>query len=518
MHKCLELSKLPKAPRVSSIIFRGQTPGSVPQWPIYLPRPQNRLDPNHPVDLGSSKKPKYLLWTRPTSAFTLGALPMGLLLKPENNSRYGRGGQPLHAVDLWSARLARGAPTGSVAPAIPSQSHPTRLAMSLQMQSSSNLRTHQRTQVLRRFKTALVLIAARGAAAKEVKGRLELVFDENDIDGWILQGWTYYLKPTLELYRIPYPKLVQMLRPVLREIWTGAHKMEADWTAASLGSRGKPQRPQPRDLRRPPGSFTGDRSPQPPVNFHASSESTSRKPPPRQRVSDDDSFGLKRPTVQRVTPESLPPVPDFDPFPTVSASPPGSSATTSRAGPSPVVDPKGVDSLPAEPDFDPFPSMRAAPLPVSDLPLKSQSVAHQDSEPDFDQFPSVSAPVPAVDLPASTDRVRSGSSQSAPNPTTSPKPVREASPSKGHAWLHPQTDWWAVGRTIEGAIGQHGAEGTTRWDRQGLPPSPLKKEKENAEVVQSRLTSMLYKQKEVARPDSEERAAQRRPRRFEEKK
>ncbi|KAJ6465074.1 hypothetical protein C8R47DRAFT_1201680 [Mycena vitilis] len=515
MHKCLELSKLPRAPRVSSIIFRGQTPGSFPQWPIYLPHPQNRLDPNHPVDLGSSKKPKYCLWARPTSAFTLGALPMGLLLKPENNSRHGRGAQPLHAVDSWSDRLTRGAPTGSVAPAIPSQSHPTRLAMSLQMRASSDLYTHQRTQVLRRFKTALVLIAARGAAAKEVKGvkgRLELVFDEKDIDGWILQGWTYYLKPTLELYRIPYPRLVQMLRPALREIWTGAHKMEADWTAASLGPRGKPQRPSSRDFRPPPGSFTGDRSPQPPVNLHASSESTLRKPPPRQRVSDDASL---RPTVQRVTPEPIPPVPDFDPFPTVSALSPDSAATASRAGASPTVHAPAVapqDSLPAEPGFDPFPSVRAPPPPVSDLPLKSQGVAH--AEPDFDPFPSVAAAVPAVDLPASTHSVRSDSPQSKP----SRKPIREAAPSKGHAWLHPQTDWWAVGRTIEGAIGQHGVEGTTRWDRQGLLSSPQKKEKENAEVVQSRLTSMLYKQKEVARPDSEERAAQRRPRRFEDKK
>jgi hypothetical protein len=59
------------------------------------------------------------------------------------------------------------------------------------MQSSRDVRTHHRVAMLRRFKTAVCLVAIRGAAAKEVGGgkRFKLVFDEKDAErGWILPG------------------------------------------------------------------------------------------------------------------------------------------------------------------------------------------------------------------------------------------------------------------------------------------------------------------------------------------
>lgn len=127
----------------------------------------------------------------------MGAIHTGLLLKPTNASlRYAhnRSFTNQHVVDAdsfdsWGARMARGASTGTVSPMKLNEPHHTRLSMSLQTQSNSNFRPHQRVQTLRRFKTAICLIATRGAAAKEVEGRLRLVFDETDVaTGWILQG------------------------------------------------------------------------------------------------------------------------------------------------------------------------------------------------------------------------------------------------------------------------------------------------------------------------------------------
>lgn len=41
--------------------------------------------------------------------------------------------------------------------------------------------------------------------------------------------WTYAMRITLELYRLPYPELVISLRAALRHIWDEAAKLEAIW-------------------------------------------------------------------------------------------------------------------------------------------------------------------------------------------------------------------------------------------------------------------------------------------------
>ncbi|KAJ7151340.1 hypothetical protein C8R43DRAFT_1190779, partial [Mycena crocata] len=202
--------------------FRRQTPGSVAASSYRNPHPTKRLDPEHPINLISEQKTAFI--RSKNDAFTLGALPMGLLTKPDPQPRFN------DPFDTWAARVARGAEAGIVAPMILNDPRHNRLSMSLQISSSRGTRTHQRVQINRRFKTALTLITVRGADAKEVKGRLQLVFDESKItEDMILQGWTYFLQPTLELFRMPYPKLVSLLRPMLREIWTKGTEMEAKW-------------------------------------------------------------------------------------------------------------------------------------------------------------------------------------------------------------------------------------------------------------------------------------------------
>ncbi|KAF7343334.1 hypothetical protein MVEN_01765700 [Mycena venus] len=442
MHKCRELSKLPKAPRISSVNFRRQTPGSANGlW--QTSKPDNRLDRNHPIDLLPGKQ-KAFLWAPPCRAFTLGAIPMGLLLSPikyirssgHNRSPFLFDAQQrivdVQSFDSWRARLARGSSTGTVSPMILNEPHHTRVSMSLQAQSNGTFRPHQRVQILRRFKTAVGLIATRGAAAKGVgaNGLLRLVFDEADAaEGWILQGWTYYLRPSLELLKMPYPELVNLLRPALRDLWERGNKLEVQWTAASLEAQNTPRTrgsrtPSPTESRPPKHS----RSSMPDA---ASSPTRSRysrqnRPPSDPDVARDapdndtttgygarpDSLrGKKRGQRSPVPSELFPTVPDFDPFPVVRGTPeafasPGRAPTAT----SPALGDLDPRSLLAEPNFDPFPaifssapSSTAGPVsPVAPIDPGPQENIWQASqglraEPDFDPFPSARpTPTPTV--------------------------------------------------------------------------------------------------------------------------
>ncbi|KAJ7026141.1 hypothetical protein C8F04DRAFT_1238786 [Mycena alexandri] len=236
MQKYPELRKLCKAPRITSVYYRRQTPGSINTL-INLNQgsnPERRLDPKHPIDLVPTRA-KIFLWAKVNPAFTLGAIHQGLLLPATMNPNQLTPRLASAPFDCWNDRLARGTSTGNVAPMILSNNpHPRRLPMSIQFESSRELRTHQRVQVHRRFKIALDLIATRGAVGKEVKGRLRLVFNENDAKDWILQGWTYFVRPSLALYRMPYPELVNLLRTALRDLFTRGTQMEEEWAVRSL--------------------------------------------------------------------------------------------------------------------------------------------------------------------------------------------------------------------------------------------------------------------------------------------
>ncbi|KAF8208083.1 hypothetical protein K438DRAFT_1813369 [Mycena galopus ATCC 62051] len=556
MHKCPELRKLPKAPHKSSINFRRQTPGSVNGlWQISTR--QNRVDRNHPIDLLPGK-PKAFLWAPPCNAFTLGATPIGLLLRPDDSSRKSGFGRTsllydaqssvitAKAFDSWDARLARGAATGTVAPMVLNESHHTRISMSLQMHSTRELRTHHRVQILRRVKTALCLIATRGAAAKEVNGRLRLVFDEADAArGWILPGWTYYLRPGLELFKMPYPELVNLLRPTLRDLWMRGTTMEDRFTAAALGKHhtrleAEPsKKPYLKAESRPSRSSTSK-----------STQSSTRPVPNRQKHAHSESDmtmamamtnGARMATIQAdsrrgkdergrdpVSPDLLPVVPDFDPFPAVRGTPPAASAPTGRTSPQlapPVKNVAPRASLPPEPDFDPFPtfvptgraSTLTAPASVGAEPPARQALPRAK-----ELFPSI--PLDLTLSPTHTAAASTSGSLSANSvaSTSSPNPYlsRKAKPK-----LAEPVDWWGVGRKIEEAIG-YGEEGATRWD---VPQSslvspaaavPKKKTEKERESTESRLARMLYQRDEVVRPNSQDRAARRIPwqtHRFEQK-
>ncbi|OBZ76850.1 hypothetical protein A0H81_03384 [Grifola frondosa] len=80
-------------------------------------------------------------------------------------------------------------------------------------------------------KTAISLIVTRGAdVERDAKGRERIVFREEDAGAhWIMPDWTYAVQPTLEVYRMPYQKLIPQLRRALTAINDYARKLEARW-------------------------------------------------------------------------------------------------------------------------------------------------------------------------------------------------------------------------------------------------------------------------------------------------
>ena len=52
-------------------------------------------------------------------------------------------------------------------------------------------------------------------------------------------GWSYIFNPTLDIYRMPYPDLIRILRTALRRIWERGMIMEERWAAKALADREK---------------------------------------------------------------------------------------------------------------------------------------------------------------------------------------------------------------------------------------------------------------------------------------
>jgi len=101
-------------------------------------------------------------------------------------------------IDKWEDRVVRGeAAEGQpiVTPMILNNRRYNRVAMSIlttTTKKQTSKKKHIRVKIVRKIKTALSLVVIRGADAKEVKGRLALVLDEEEAkkmgDKWILAG------------------------------------------------------------------------------------------------------------------------------------------------------------------------------------------------------------------------------------------------------------------------------------------------------------------------------------------
>ncbi|KAG1891300.1 hypothetical protein F4604DRAFT_405880 [Suillus subluteus] len=258
MPKCLDLSRLPKAPGLRSINRRNVTPGS--PLPLLFPgsasySPAHAVDPTHPATRWKAHAFPYFS----CPAFILRAVPKGALLRPDFERRLSR-------VER-STMVPRGERKDGC----------KRLDMSIFFMISkknTNKRAVVRNRIAMRIRSAFELIVTRGADAEpkdNVKGRplgkecgpeesssvvkkpkkkidrsgrelklaslassitpsnLGLVSNPEPTKHLILQDWTYVMSPSLLSYRMPLPDLIQHLRAGLESIRTQSMKLNVQW-------------------------------------------------------------------------------------------------------------------------------------------------------------------------------------------------------------------------------------------------------------------------------------------------
>ena len=114
-----------------------------------------------------------------------------------------------------------------------------------------------RLKIVRKMKTAVNMIAVRGADVTVSKLRWTLVCSGvDDQTQWILHGrfwlcslhyhslistnvgWSYIFFPTIHVYRMPYHELIPQLRIALQRLYQEGSEMEKRWAAkVSLSDR-----------------------------------------------------------------------------------------------------------------------------------------------------------------------------------------------------------------------------------------------------------------------------------------
>ncbi|KAF9523812.1 hypothetical protein CPB83DRAFT_862324 [Crepidotus variabilis] len=301
MQRCPELRKLPKAPKISSILWKYQNPGSAAQL-IFYSRSSQPLDPTHPAANWNPRGlPQHI-----TNGLQLRAIPVALLDTPQHsfspfkrpfvtwNERVQKAmdagvmgvqaGRQLNIVwkqtgqlvgntqiyseddqDLLRRTRLEGRDLNPASPLFSAklQRAKRRVPMSLFIVTSKakmgSLRCRRKT-IASRVKTALNYIVSRGAyfeqssksshdnadahkaanSSTEKKARSRptgVKFDSSKLAPGrqlVLQGWSYIIHLTTEVYRMPYAQLIFLLRNALSTVNAKAIEMENNWLAQSL--------------------------------------------------------------------------------------------------------------------------------------------------------------------------------------------------------------------------------------------------------------------------------------------
>ncbi|KAL5478427.1 hypothetical protein ACEPAI_2611 [Sanghuangporus weigelae] len=220
--KLLKLNRLPKAGRLRAVRYKRTTPGNFTRliapaiergW--YSPAV---VDPSHPwAKIPSYKYSRKLPVFYKTDALVLHAYPKALLSPP-----------PAPRPDVKFAPP----PTiyredGKV------KGRSKKINMSL-MHVIGKKNVHKfsvvRSRIKRRIKAAVNLIVTRDASVKTLKGKQVVVSNETD-DGekWVLQDWTYVFKPSLEVYRMPFPTLISNIREALKFVNAASRRLNLIW-------------------------------------------------------------------------------------------------------------------------------------------------------------------------------------------------------------------------------------------------------------------------------------------------
>ncbi|KAK2460828.1 hypothetical protein APHAL10511_007298 [Amanita phalloides] len=220
MRVCPELSRLPRAPRWSSVKFIRRAPGSVSS--LLGPGIRDPVDPTHPAFGPKTNRNAFPLFEH--DAFRMRAYPLALLEKSE-----------------WTPREI------PPLPSVPENKKQVDMHLSIatSMKNTSKLAI-VRVAIARRVKHALELIIARGANSGTTNARERgpdgwqnvqktiIVFDDKEAKQmgprWVLNGWMYIFHPTLRLYRMPYYELVSLLRSALQTLHAHGMFLEHRWT------------------------------------------------------------------------------------------------------------------------------------------------------------------------------------------------------------------------------------------------------------------------------------------------
>jgi len=203
MQACRELSRLPKAKKLKSINFKRTTPGSIAPIIVFHTNVADEyagpVDPDHPAVGFPRKALNSKLPHVYEKGFSLHVLPKALL----------------HKVRIpWPNPPFRPAPTrGPDSP---------RVNMSVLKVMGKNVTKSPviKNKVTLKMQNAISLIVTRGADVKrDANGKECIVFDDDDAGHhWVLSDWSYIIRPTLEIYRMPYHELIPSMRNALLSV------------------------------------------------------------------------------------------------------------------------------------------------------------------------------------------------------------------------------------------------------------------------------------------------------------
>ncbi|KAL5520767.1 hypothetical protein ACEPAF_2770 [Sanghuangporus sanghuang] len=226
--KPLKLNRLPKAGRLRAVRYKRTTPGNFTR--LIAPAIERGrfspevVDPSHPW----AKTPSYR-YSRKLPIFfksdvlVVHAYPKALLSPPP---------APRPDVKEFTSRPTIYDKDGKV------KGGSKTINMSL-MHVIGKKNVHKfsavRTRIKRRIKAAVNLIVTRDADVRTVKGKQVVVSNETD-DGekWILQDWTYVFRPSLEVYRMPFPTLISYIREALEFVNASSRRLNIIWELSEV--------------------------------------------------------------------------------------------------------------------------------------------------------------------------------------------------------------------------------------------------------------------------------------------
>ncbi|KZP16986.1 hypothetical protein FIBSPDRAFT_793610 [Athelia psychrophila] len=257
MQKCRELSKLPKARIAKSLNFHRTKPGTINGllgYPL-------AFDPNKTSVLVDASHPAAKL---PRSAYgktfprfqhpsiNIRAFPKALIMTPA--TPWPDPPFPPAVTRKWSEQLEGllaipSEATGTVGYSDTEVRNVQVESLDMAMVCIVGIKATHKSAVIRkkmitRLKTAVSLLATRGAQVRGASSRLTFEQDKHSPEQWVSPDWLYTFQPTLSIYRMPYPELITLLRNALRMINTKTRALEAKWVAEATGQAYRSENPR----------------------------------------------------------------------------------------------------------------------------------------------------------------------------------------------------------------------------------------------------------------------------------